>query len=134
MGGMGIVREVGVVVLFVEDVERSKAFYRDVMGRPVKYEAEGFAEIEFDNMSVALEEHPWASTREVPALGAHPGEGSHFQFTVWVKDADAALASFGDQVEVVQPPTDQPKFGQRTAIFRDPDGNLWELSATIRAD
>ena len=58
-------------------------------------------------------------------------EGSPFRFTLWVDDVDAVLRTFGQSVDVSQEPTDQPAFGQRTAVIRDPDGNLWEFSATI---
>jgi len=40
-------------------------------------------------------------------------------------EAYEALKAKG--VQFIKPPTTQP-WGQRTAYFKDPDGNLWEIS------
>src|SRR6478735_8792043 len=96
---------IGAITLFVEDVDRAKAWYRSVFDRPVTYEDNNSAVIEFDNAIVNL-------------------------LTIWVEDADAACADLQARgVTLLNGPIDR-KWGQRTAGFADPDGHIWEIAQT----
>ena len=57
---MGLVKRLNVVYLYVRDLDRSLAFYRDVLGIPIERDAHNpdWAEARFpDGMRFAL--HPW---------------------------------------------------------------------------
>ena len=63
-----------------------------------------------------------------PALVAPRGAGNRSVFTLAMDDVDAMcvkLAASG--VELLNGPMDRP-WGPRTAIFRDPAGQIWEIA------
>src|SRR5258705_7644825 len=83
---------VGAITLFVEDVQRAKAFYADVFGVPIVFEDESSAAFKFENTIVNLLDASQAHDLIAPAAVAGPEAGSRFQLTVWVDDADAVCA------------------------------------------
>jgi catechol 2,3-dioxygenase-like lactoylglutathione lyase family enzyme len=122
---------IGAITLFVEDVDRAKAWYQSVFDRPVTYEDDNSAVIEFDNTIVNLLRISAAEALIAPAVVGSLHAGSQFQFTIWVEDADAACAAMQARgVELLNGPIDR-KWGQRTAWFADPDGHIWEIAQTI---
>lgn len=121
-------QSVGAITLFVDDVQRSKAFYGKVFGGSKVYEDESAVAFKFDNLIVNLLVTGAAHELIEPATVAGPESGSRFQLTIWVDDADAVcteLASRG--VELLNGPVDRP-WGVRTAAFADPDGHVWEVA------
>jgi catechol 2,3-dioxygenase-like lactoylglutathione lyase family enzyme len=129
------IKDVGAIILFVADLERSKSFYHDVLGLDVEFEdgesvgfkIEGLAFIvlQVDRACAQLQGEPTA----IPATGA-----TAF-LTTFVGDVDALHADLVERgIEFFQEPTDQP-WGVRTAYFKDPDGHVWEIAKPIkRAD
>jgi catechol 2,3-dioxygenase-like lactoylglutathione lyase family enzyme len=127
-------KSVGAITLFVEDPQRSKAFYERAFDVPMIYEDENSAVFKFENMLVNL-----LNTSEAPALIA-PGTvatqaaGSRFQFSIWVDDADAVCAELAERgVELLNGPMNRP-WPMRTACFADPDGHIWEIAQELPAN
>ncbi len=128
-----MLRHLAYVILFVEDLERSLAFYQDILGMTVRRRAEGYAELAVQGPKFALLER-WRlpglvgeSESGLPPPGTHEGEVAFL-----VQDVDevyARLCSRG--VAFVRAPEDRP-WGQRTAYLRDPDGHLIELAMNLR--
>ena len=109
---------VNYVIVFVSDMKRSVAFYRDVIGLPLKFETPDWTEFATDGATLALHggERPAqgpAGGREVPAGRCRPG--------LSVPDLDAFHARM---VERNVPCVQEPKavFGVRVAQYLDPDG------------
>ena len=122
---------VGAITLFVENPQRSKAFYERVFDLSTIYEDENAAAFRFENMIVNLLEKPAARELIEPALVADREAGSRFQLTIWVDDADAVceeLASRG--VRLLNGPMNRD-WGMRTASFTDPDGHIWEVAQEL---
>jgi lactoylglutathione lyase len=123
-------KSVGAITLFVEDPQRSKAFYaRTFEVEPVFEDANSVA-FELDNLVLNLLQRG-AAVDEL--LGPVPvaEAGASFELTIWVDDADAACSDLaGRGVSVVSGPLDRP-WGMRTASFLDPDGYVWEVAAKI---
>ena len=122
---------VGAITLFVENPQRSKAFYERVFDLSTIYEDENAAAFRFENMIVNLLEKPAARELIEPALVADREAGSRFQLTIWVDDADAVceeLASRG--VSLLNGPMNRD-WGMRTASFTDPDGHIWEVAQEL---
>ena len=122
---------VGAITLFVENPQRSKAFYERVFDLSTIYEDENAAAFRFENMIVNLLEQPAARELIEPALVADREAGSRFQLTIWVDDADAVceeLASRG--VRLLNGPMNRD-WGMRTASFTDPDGHIWEIAQKL---
>jgi lactoylglutathione lyase len=118
----------GYAILFVSDLERSVAFYRDVIGLPFRFASESYAEFATEGAKFSLfarSRLPWLIGREAPA-GEVPWPQGEVAF--FVDDVDAEherLIAAG--VRVLAPPTDRP-WGERTLHVADPDGNVVELT------
>ena len=126
-------QSVGAITLFVEDRQRSKAFYEKVFDLPALFEDEDAAAFKFENMIVNLLELRAARELIDPAPVAAAETGSRFQLTIWVKDADAVCAELASRgVELLNGPLDR-EWGVRTATFTDPDGHIWEIAEKIAA-
>jgi catechol 2,3-dioxygenase-like lactoylglutathione lyase family enzyme len=122
---------VGAITLFVDDPQRSKAFYERAFELSVLFEDESSAAFKFENMIVNLLQRPAAHDLIAPAAVAGPESGSQLQLTIWVDDADAACALLAARgVELLNGPIDRA-WGMRTASFADPDGHIWEVAAGI---
>lgn len=118
----------GYAILFVSNLERSIAFYRDVIGLPFRFASESYAEFATEGAKFSLfaRSHlPGLIGREAPR-GEVPWPQGEVAF--FVEDVDAEherLAAAG--VRVLAPPTDRP-WGERTLHLADPDGNVVELT------
>lgn len=121
----------GAITLFVEELEPSKSFYRDVFGLEVIFEDESSAAFGFENTIVNLLSASAASELIEPAAVARPDAGSRFQLTIWVDDADAACAELDARgVALLNGPVDR-EWGVRTAAFADPAGHVWEIAQRL---
>jgi catechol 2,3-dioxygenase-like lactoylglutathione lyase family enzyme len=124
-------KSVGAITMFIEDTNRSKAFYEQVFDAKAIYEDENAVAFEFENMVVNLLRVPAAHDLIAPAPVGDADVARRFQLTIWVEDADAVceqLAAHG--VELLNGPINR-EWGMRTAAFTDPDGHIWEVAAKI---
>jgi lactoylglutathione lyase len=122
---------VGAITLFVDDVQRSKAWYANVFERTVVFEDDNSAVFKLENLLVNLLQKMEANELIAPAEVTTPRSGSYSQLTIWVDDVDGACATLAARgVEPLNGPMNRD-WGQRTACFADPDGHLWELAQTI---
>ncbi|MGH3394827.1 MAG: VOC family protein [Streptosporangiaceae bacterium] len=119
---------VDVIILFTEDIERSKSFYRDVFGLgPDRHDYD----FRFGETLVILLDCGDAQDQIAPATVASSQAGSGLQMTIVVGDVDAVCAGLAARgVELISGPADRPR-GQRTARFADPAGHLWEVSQQL---
>lgn len=119
--------DVGYVILFVSDLGRSIAFYRDVIGLTFKFEDAGYAEFATPGTRFALYERrraEWLTGRPVA-----PGPAAEVVFVVDDVDAEVVrLTARGAQV--ISGPADRP-WGHRTAHVADPDGFIVEFAQVI---
>jgi lactoylglutathione lyase len=125
------ISDVGAIILFVADVQRSRTFYHEVLGLDVAFEddvsvgfkIEGlvFHVLQVDRARVQLQGEPTAT----------PGAGATAFLTHFTYGVDALHANLVERgVSFFQTPTDQP-WGMRTAYFKDPDGHVWEIAQPI---
>jgi catechol 2,3-dioxygenase-like lactoylglutathione lyase family enzyme len=118
----------GAVVLFVDDVQRTKEFYERTFQIANVNEDETSVTFRFDKTFFHLLRTDSAQRQVAPA---ELGRGTRCMLTIWVEDADAACAELQERrVALVNGPVDQP-WGTRAAIFADPDGHLWEVAAEL---
>ena len=123
-------KSVGAITLFVEDPQRSKAFYASVFDVDAAFEDESSVAFKFDNLFLNLLKRG-AAVNELLGLVPVATPGASFELTVWVEDADAVCADLRDRgVTIASGPLDRP-WGMRTAAFLDPDGYVWEVAAKI---
>lgn len=128
-------RSLGAITLWVEDPQRSKEFYTRAFDVEVAFEDADSVAIQFDNMFLNLLRRGAAVWELLgPVEAAKPDVGVSFEMTVWVEDCDAVCADLVERgVVIVSGPSDR-QWGMRTAAFLDPDGYIWEVSASITDD
>lgn len=105
-------------IVFVSDMPRSVAFYRDVLGLPLRFESPGWSEFATEGATLALHvsevKNPEAGVPQKESAGrCHPGLG--------VPNLD----EFHQRMVAKNVPcTQEPKelFGARIAQYVDPDG------------
>jgi lactoylglutathione lyase len=110
--------------LYVADVERAAAFYRDLLGavETFRLPATGAAdhvELRIGDVIIALSHRDRVAEQGLPA----PTAGHPFELVLWCDSTDAAVAELrgaGTPV-LVEPGTHVA--GNRRAYVSDPDGN-----------
>ena len=116
------------VFFFVADLERSKAFYQQVLGLAPAYEASTIASFRLGNVELML--HADGSTPRVPA-GSKRGAG--FALHLQVEGIHAFwehLQSSG--IQLGEKPTQQP-YGVTEFSLHDPDGYEVEFVEPVPA-
>ncbi|MEU7058134.1 VOC family protein [Streptomyces sp. NPDC046197] len=118
--------------VITEDVGRLVEFYESATGLAAKRSTDDFAEIITAGGTLAL-----AGTRTVQGLGAQaprPAANQSVIVEFRVADVDRAYESLRNRndlgAEIVSGPTTQP-WGNRSLLFRDPDGNLVNFFAPV---
>lgn len=119
------------VNLYTHDIEAGIAFYRDLFSFAETFRTpqEGIpthVELRLEGFTIGLSSVEAA--RRVHGVEAAPGSPA-MALVVWTDDVDAAyrkLVAAG--VPAVQPPHDGSN-NNRSALLRDPDGNLVEIVA-----
>ena len=113
----------------VSDMGRSVAFYRDVVGLPLKYETPGWTEFATGTTTVALHLSPCAEAKAGPSTGPTAGSCS-IGFSV--DDIDAAWKKLeGRGAHFVVPPMLRAEEGIRLAVFVDPDGLMVSIAEAV---
>lgn len=108
--------------VITDDVTRLVEFYERVTGMPVRWSTPDFAELETPAGTLAI-----GSTRTVGLFGAgsaRPADNHSAIIEFLVNDVDAEyerIKQFAS--DFVNEPTTMP-WGNRSLLFRDPDGNL----------
>ena len=121
-------RSIYAITLFVENLEATKQFYREVFDLPVVYEDNNSAVFKFGDTLINLLKIAAADELIRPATVASREAGSRFVFTIQVDDVDAMCAQLAQRgVDLLNGPMDRP-WGIRTASFRDPGGHIWEIA------
>jgi catechol 2,3-dioxygenase-like lactoylglutathione lyase family enzyme len=124
-------KAIDAITLFVEDLETTRAFYREVFGLPLVFEDEDSAVFNFGNTVINLLRVRAAHSLIEPASVASPDAGSRMQFTLEVDDVDTMCAELLRRgVVLLNGPMDRP-WGIRTASFRDPAGHIWEIAKNL---
>ncbi len=119
---------ISAITLFVDDLEVSKQFYRDVFDSELKFEDEDSAVFAFGGTLVNLLRTSAAEELIGPATVAPRDAGSRLQFTLDVDDVDAMCTELERRgVRLINGPMDRP-WGVRTACFADPGGHIWEIA------
>ncbi|WP_419817239.1 VOC family protein [Glaciibacter flavus] len=111
--------------IITDDVDRLARFYETVTGTIAVRPAPVFAEVRTTAGVLAI-----GSTATVAMLGDRapkPGMNDSVIIEFLVEDVDAEFARLRDALDdVVLEPTTMP-WGNRSTLFRDPDGNLVNL-------
>ncbi|MFI7543384.1 VOC family protein [Actinoplanes sp. NPDC049599] len=108
--------------IITADINRLVGFYEKVTGVPAVWGNQDFAEVRTTHGTLAI-----GSTRTVPLFApgsARPADNHTAIIEFRVDDVDARYQELRSVVvDFVTEPTTMP-WGNRSLLFRDPDGNL----------
>ena len=122
---------VGAIILFVADLQRSKAFYHEVLGLDVEFEDDDSVGFKLDGLAFIVLQVDRAREQLQGEPTATPSMGATAFLTTFTDRVDALHADLVRRgIAFFQKPTDQP-WGMRTAYFKDPDGHVWEVAQAI---
>jgi len=117
--------------IITDDVKRLIGFYQEVTGLAPTWYTEDFAELVTPACTLAI-----ASKRTMDMFGAgaaHPADNHTAIIEFRVDDVDKEYERLAKVIDAfVQRPTTQP-WGNRSVLFRDPDGNLINLFTPVSA-
>ena len=106
------------ITLFVEDLEVSKQFYRDVFDSELKFEDEASAVFAFGGTLVNLLRTSAAEELIGPAVVAPREAGSRLQFTLDVDDVDAMCTELERGAASADQRPDGPAVGRPDRVLR----------------
>ena len=119
--------------IITADIKRLVGFYEQITGIPVKMYTEDFGELKTAACTLAM-----GSTRTLQLFRgdvARPAENHTAILEFRVGDVDAEYRRLVEVIggSLVQEPTTMP-WGNRSLLFRDPDGNLVNFFTPITAE
>jgi len=118
------------VRVITADIQRIVRFYELITRAPVRMYTDDFAELATSACTLAI-----GSNRTLRLFGgdvARPADNHTAIFEFRVHDVDAEYERLRETLaeSVVQEPTTMP-WGNRSLLFRDPDGNLVNFFAPV---
>ena len=116
------------VILFVSDMERSVAFYRDVLGWPLKCQSPERTEFATEGTTLALQ----YASKPSGAAAVQGDLAGRCQLGLWVEDVEAFHQEMvANGVLCIQPPT-EGAFGAKLAVYADPDGLPFSVAGSLK--
>jgi uncharacterized glyoxalase superfamily protein PhnB len=110
------------VRLVTNEFERLVTFYQNLSGIEPMHLADGFAEIRFEGLVLAISSEQLIRTFNVGAAVGASNRSAILEFQV--DDVDAISDRMvSTSAEIVMPTTQMP-WGNRSLLLRDPDGSL----------
>ncbi len=129
-----MINQIALITILTDDVPRLTAFYREVLHFEVKQDMGGFVEFHHSGVRFAIctRSIMHEATSHASYTEAHHGQCFELAFPcVGPAEVDRMYAEIVARGAVaVHAPADMP-WGQRTAMFADPDGNIHELFADL---
>lgn len=118
--------------IITADIKTLVSFFENAMNATAKWLTDDFAEITFNAITLAI-----GSTRTLAFFGEGVAEAASnksviIEFLVENVEADYERIKMLD-AKIVQPPTTMP-WGNRSLLFRDPDGNLINFFTPVSAE
>lgn len=126
--------QIALITLLARDVPAMRVFYEEAIGFPVKTDMGQYIEFESEGVRFSICDRAVLreATEHADYSEAPSGQRCELAFPCnSPEDVDAAYRRIvaGGAVPV-KPPADMP-WGQRTAFFADPEGNIHELFADL---
>jgi catechol 2,3-dioxygenase-like lactoylglutathione lyase family enzyme len=115
------------IILITDSFSESRKFYKDILNMEIVREEPGeeFTQFKLENCYLAIYGRREAEKLVGKEIAKHAG-GAIYSFA----ESDNIDRDFSDLtqkgVRFIREPETQP-WGQRTAYFTDPDGNIWEI-------
>lgn len=113
------------IAIWTNDIKAMKKFYHHVLGFEVNQELESYVEFKNENIRLTIcERHVMNSYSEA---FKEKVSGQQFELAFCCDNVDETYEMLLKKgAKGIHPPADMP-WGQRTALFSDPDGNIHEI-------
>lgn len=125
---------IALITILTDDVPRLAGFYRDALGFAIKQDLGQYVEFESEGVRFAVCARSILHEASGDASYTEARRGHAFELAFPCDspaDVDRAYADIlAKGAAPVHAPADMP-WGQRTALFADPDGNIHELFADL---
>ena len=106
-------------IVFVRDMAKSIAFYRDLLGLPLRSESPFWTEFGTEGCTLALHS---AAEGTLPPVQQDQIPAGHMHTGFVVEDLDALAAKLAAAAVPLMRPIKTEDFGGRMGVWRDPDG------------
>ncbi|KGR73657.1 VOC family protein [Ureibacillus manganicus] len=118
------------VILYVSNHEKSKHFYNEILGLPIRGEHGTY--IEFETGSTILSINTRESVKEITGLNIAESKTSQtFELGFVVEDVKETIENLRKQdVQILVEPIEKP-WGQVVAYVADPDGHYIEICSSL---
>lgn len=126
--------KIALITITTDDVPALSNFYREVLGFQVKHDSGEYVEFQNEGVRFAI-----CARSALKAATGHPSyqkskRGQSFELAFPLETPEAVDSTYAGIVArgatPIKPPANMP-WGQRTAFFADPDGNIHELFADL---
>ena len=118
--------------IITADIKRLVSFYEAITNLTAKWHTDDFAEVTLGLCTLAI-----GSTKTLAFFGgqiAEPASNKSVIIEFRVDDVDTNYSQIKDIIkDIVQEPTTMP-WGNRSLLFRDPDGNLINFFTPLSQD
>jgi lactoylglutathione lyase len=111
-------KQLDYVIVYVSDMQRSLAFYRDTLGLTLKFTSPGWTEFVTGTTTIAL--HVVAGEKAITTPSLPPAGQAQIGFMV--DDLEATYEALKAQDVVFSLPPKTQNSGARLAVLHDPDG------------
>ncbi|MEH7344475.1 VOC family protein [Bacillus sp. JJ1532] len=123
--------KLGYVILYVENLEKTKHFYENLLGLELRNEFGTY--IEFNTGSTVLSFNTREGGREVTSLPIPNGirKEQTFELGFVTEDVEGVVEGLREEgVSILMEPVEKP-WGQKVAYVEDPDGHYIEICSPI---
>ncbi|MEO7000285.1 MAG: VOC family protein [Ktedonobacterales bacterium] len=128
---------IDLVTIIVEDIQMMKQFYQNALGFVMKTDVGEYVEFATPGVRFSLCERHVLADATHHASYSQTKRGQSFELAFPFASPAEVDAAYTHVVAVggtpVQGPTNMP-WGQRTAFFADPEGNIHELFAEVEGN
>lgn len=126
--------KIALITILTDDVPKLAHFYQDVLGFAVKSDLGQYVELESEGVRFAIcaREIMEEATGHISYKMSQNGQCFELAFALETPEDvnNTYLEITAKGAEPIKPPANMP-WGQRTAFFSDPDGNIHELFANL---
>ncbi len=126
--------QINMIGIITNQLPEMTKFYRDIMGFTIKLELENYIEFDSPGVRFALSSGEVMKQATGKLDYTAPKSGHSFELAFIVETPEEVDSQFNDLLAKgathIKAPADMP-WGQRTAFFSDPDGNIHEIFANL---
>lgn len=131
IGGFSVKLTMKYIILYVNDLEATVHFYKDMLGLPIKMQQGSY--VEFNTGATTLSINTRQSIKEDIGLSVPEASAATQTFEVGfvVEEVESTIEQLRAQgVKIIKEPMIKP-WGQTVAYIADPDGHYIEICSAI---